>query len=455
MEKLPTRKKTSVIKHYLSGLSYDEIAAKTGVSKGTVANVVADLKSGMFPEAVDIGDQVDLLRELSLDLKRSCLSPGQSIIGLSVLKRINECGLDPKNIDRWPLILKEAGSEEQVQEFVKMVYRIEEVQEKTGLDFEDLDNKVLELEKKAADLAPLVKKYDDLKKQLAELTGQRESLTTLVASLEEKYRLLSPRVNDLEKREQDLSHHITAMEPKSQKAEKIIDTLNKERQRFLDIGLSPEALAEFSQKVQAVAQHHDIPPDKLRERLILELENLDKGLGLEKLIQDLRLESKKQQNAISVSRKESETLKAVVAGLKQEKVNLEASIRETREKVAREITQISPVARAAVNQLKAELERGHEDILAEVRRLTSEATEVGKELGHYQEILQSNDWLHALLALIRGEESLEGKQVKAISLLVLRGTTVWIKNNKADTFGFSTLSFPLENLISELEQWKP
>ena len=41
-EKLSAKKKASVIRLYLSGLSYDEIAAKTGVSKGTVANIVAE-----------------------------------------------------------------------------------------------------------------------------------------------------------------------------------------------------------------------------------------------------------------------------------------------------------------------------------------------------------------------------------------------------------------------------
>ena len=71
MEKLSTKKKLTVVRQYLSGFSYDEIAVKTGVSKGTVANVVADLKAGSFPEAADTGEHIELLRELSLDLKRS------------------------------------------------------------------------------------------------------------------------------------------------------------------------------------------------------------------------------------------------------------------------------------------------------------------------------------------------------------------------------------------------
>ena len=49
MEKLSYRKQVMIVRMYLNGLSYDEIAAKVGVSKGTVANVIAELKAGRFP----------------------------------------------------------------------------------------------------------------------------------------------------------------------------------------------------------------------------------------------------------------------------------------------------------------------------------------------------------------------------------------------------------------------
>jgi DNA-directed RNA polymerase specialized sigma24 family protein len=54
MERLTAKRKLAVVRLYFSGLSYDEIAAKSGVSKGTVANVVAELKAGTVPEAADV-----------------------------------------------------------------------------------------------------------------------------------------------------------------------------------------------------------------------------------------------------------------------------------------------------------------------------------------------------------------------------------------------------------------
>jgi predicted nucleic acid-binding Zn-ribbon protein len=454
MEKITTTKRLTIVKQYLSGLSYDEIAAKSGVSKGAVANIITELKAGKFPEAADAAEHIEQLRELSRELKRLKLSPGQCATGFILLTRINECGLDPADIDRWPLILKSVGNEEEAQEFVRLVYSIQEVQKRTGLTLNALDDKARELERKAADLEPMSRQREDCRKQVAELTKQRGELASAAANLEEKYKLLNPRVKDLEKREQDLSRRIVDMEPRAQKAETTLTALNKDIQRLQDTGLPFEELAEFSQRVQVVAQHHNIKPAELSGRLLRELETLDKGLGLEALIQSRQQELDKKEQAVDATKQESETIKAVVSSLKQEKTSLEASIKETREKVNREIAKITPAAQDTIDRLVKELRRGHDEALAEVHRLKDEALEVGKEVGRYEGILQVNEWLNELLALVRGEESLEGKRVRVIVLLVLRGAAAWLKHNKGENLVFSPLLSTAESLIRELEQWK-
>ena len=123
------------------------------------------------------------------------------------------------------------------------------------------------------------------------------------------------------------------METKAEAAEATLATLSKEKQRLLEIGLSPEALAEFSQRAQSIAQHHHITPAELRERLLQELENLGQAIGLETLIQSRQAELEKQEQAIAAAKKESQSLKTVIDSLKQEKASLEASIKEHRERL--------------------------------------------------------------------------------------------------------------------------
>jgi len=454
MEKLSARKRSAIVGDYLSGLSYSEIAAKNHVSTGTVANVVADLKAGRFPEAGDVGEQIEQLKELSLDLKRANLTPGKCAVGLMVLARINECGLDPADIDRWPEILKSVGNEDEAQQFVRLTYSIQEVQKRTGLSIDALHDKVHELERKAADLQPMSGKLADSKKQVAELTKQRRGLSSEVANLEEKRKLLNPQVKDLEKREKDLSCRVAKMEPKAQKAEATISALNNQMQRLQGIGLTFEELAEFNQKVQASAHRHSIKPAGLRSRLLHELGTLDKGLGLEALIQSRQQELGKLEQAIIRTKNEQETAKAVIGSLKQEKTNLETSIKETRERVSQEIARIIPVARDTVDKLAKELRSEVDKAIAGVSQLRGQSLEVGKDIGRYEGMLEVNEWLNELLALIRGEESVEGGRVRVVALSVIRGMAVWIKSHSKESLTMSSLSSATDRLVRELEQWK-
>jgi predicted nucleic acid-binding Zn-ribbon protein len=452
MERLTAKKKLAIIRLYLSGLSYDEIAARCGVSKGTVANVVTELKAGMIPDAADVGEHIELLRELSIDLKQSNLTPGQCAIGLILLTRISEYGLDPADIDRWPMILKAVRNEDDAKEFVRLIYNIQEVQQRSGLGIEALDKKVHELEKKAADLEPVSDKLKDSKKELADLSRQLDELTSSVAMLEQKKELLTPQVKELEKRQQNLSRRIADMEPKAEKAERTISALKGETQKLEEVGLSLRGLAELNEKLQEIAQHHIIKPSELRSRLLYELQSLDKGLTLETLIRSRQQELDKTEQALVRTKKEVEMARAVVGSLGQEKTNLEESIKEMREKVMREIAKIVPLGQDAVTKLSEDLRRGNDEALAEIRRLKDEAVDVGKKIGQYEGILKSCEWLDELLALVRGEENIAGKRVRTIALLVVRALHTWSK--RQDSLFLTLLPHAVEALIGELERWK-
>jgi chromosome segregation ATPase len=282
----------------------------------------------------------------------------------------------------------------------------------------------------------------------------REELAKMVDTLEQKYNLLTPRVKDLEKREQDLLRRNKEMESEADQAEVILKTLRKEKQYLLAIGFSPEVLAGFSQGVQSVARRHDIAPAELRGRLLQELENLDQGLTLETLIQERQAQLEELERSVALARKEQKSLQAVVTNLKHEQAGLEANIRNTREKVGKEIEKIVPVARDAINSLVGELRHGNEEVRAEVKRLKDEAIEVGKEIGRYHAVVEANQWLSDLASLMRGEEGLDGKQVRIVTLAVLRGLSVWAKHNQTNNLGFVTRSLYLDSLIKELEEWK-
>lgn len=48
MPPITQRKKMSVVRYYLQGYSYQEIADRAGVAKGSTVTILADLKDGKF-----------------------------------------------------------------------------------------------------------------------------------------------------------------------------------------------------------------------------------------------------------------------------------------------------------------------------------------------------------------------------------------------------------------------
>lgn len=134
MQKLSLRKQLTIVRLYLGGFSYDEIAAKTGVSKGTIANVVADFKAGRILDVQVPADQLDLLRELAVDLRRLKLTPDQALVGVATLSHLQELGIEPGDIQHWAAMCREmSATETEAQAFMQAALALDEVRVRTGL----------------------------------------------------------------------------------------------------------------------------------------------------------------------------------------------------------------------------------------------------------------------------------------------------------------------------------
>ncbi len=238
-----------------------------------------------------------------------------------------------------------------------------------------------------------------------------------------------------------------------QRAEAALAALYKEKQKLLEAGFSPEALAEFNDRTRAIAARHHMAIAALRERLLHEMETLDKCLGLETLIQSKEIELKQLRQAITSAKKEQASLKRRIATLEQQQAALESSLKAAREKVIGEVARIIPALREGVTRLANELKLGNKGVLDEVNQLKEQAIEVGKEIGRYESAVKANEWLVELLSLVRGEDSLKAERVRAILLQVMQGSHFWMKRNQTKT-GLSAPIYAVQRLVGELEQWQ-
>jgi len=454
MDKLSAKKELAVVKLFLSGLSYNEISVKTGVSKGAVSSIIAKLKGGGFPEFADLADQIEVLRDLSLNLKHSGQTPVQCAVGLAVLNRIYECGLEVADIKRWSDIIKMAGNDDTAKAFIEMVYRIQDAQKVTGLTIDEIDNKFQELQNKLAELQPTLTELDEKKDEIAELEKKRDDLIPVVDSLEQKYNTLNPIVKDLQKRQSDLLQQIKQEEEITASTQVGLAAWAKVKQELLKAGFTIEALVEFNDKARVIATHHHIPVPALRERLLHELEVLDKGLGLETMVEATQANMKKQEEAFTSGKNKVKELKETIKVLTEQQVALEGGITVTRDKIGQEIAKIIPITKEMLKTFNGELQRGGDEILGTMQYVKDQTFDIGKEVGKYEEIVEANQWLMDLHSLVKGEENLNPTQIKAILLLVMHGAQLWMKHNQEKVGMTSTIPQALELLAGGLEQWQ-
>ncbi|MBI4215916.1 MAG: hypothetical protein HY687_00765 [Chloroflexi bacterium] len=455
MQKLSPKKQLAIVRQYLGGFSYDEIASRAGASKGTVANIISDLKAGRFPEASNVSEQLELLRELAVDLRRFKLTPSQAAAGLAVLSHLQTLGVEPADIEPWAAVCRQLSRDEiEAQAFIKAALALEQVRERTGLSPEALETKVHGLEETVVRLEPLAKELEGCREQLEELGKRRQKLVDEITKLEKRHQPLSRDVAQKEQREAELSHRVQELEQRAQAADERLATARRDLQALAGLGLSLEDLSVFVQRLGGVAQRHGVGSEALRDRLLHELEALEEGLGLEGLIEVKQREVAEAERGAVKAWEEQSALQAAIKKLRQEQARLHADMAVERKHVRKEVRAISAVVREGATELRREMGSGVGEALAEVQKLRDQALKLGQEVGHIEADIEANPWFRSLLALAKGDAGVSADEARLVGLVVLRGLLAWLERNrdKVPTTSAS-LGECARIIIRELERW--
>lgn len=453
MEKLSIRKQLNIIRLYFSGLSYREIAAKADVSVGAVTNVIADLKAGNYPEVGDVSEQVDLLKELAAEVRKSRLTVGEAVTGITIVNSVKELGLEPGDIPQYVSLCKTltpGGIE--TQAFVKAAMEYRDVLERTGLSVDEMEKKVRSLEETANQLEPTAKKALDLQGELENLKVKKERLTDEIAGLERRQHMLSESVEKREQREGKLLTRVAHLEERLQSADERLSIARKDLKTLSGIGMSLDDLSGFTVRLKGIAQRHKMSPNALRERLLCQLEQLDEGLGLDTVMQTKLRELHRVEDAIAKAEEKSAALTARNQQLQEELSTLKAQVADEKDHVIKEIGAINTVARNTIAELQQDLGNRIREELEEVVRLKREAFELGKEFGQFEAMRKTNEWLGGLLSLVEGGDQITVHQVRVIGLMLLKGISAWFDRNRRNDVSLHNLRPSINNAVLELER---
>jgi chromosome segregation ATPase len=420
-----------------------------------VANVITDLKAGRILNVHEPAEQLELLRELAVDLRRLRLNPGQAAAGLAVFSHLQEVGIEPADVERWAAMCRELapqGTEAQV--FVRAALALKELRERTGLSAQALEEKARSLEQEVVRLEPLVQKLKGCQQELKQLEKRRQSLSDEVSRIEKRLEPLRKDVTHKERRETELSHRVQELEQRAQAADERLAAVRRELQALAGLGLSPDDLTGFVQRVSGVAQRHGVKPGVLRSRLLQELEQLEAGLGLESRVNIKRNELNDIEQAIAKAQQQRLALDSALQQLRQQQAALHANITEEQTHVRKEMRVLARIATDAASKLGQDLRNSAGKALLEIQRLRDQALEVGREVGHYDALIEANESLQTIVALVKGDGSTRAANVRVVSLAVLRGVKNWMQQDQSQTSLPYSLAPQLDAVIRELQQWK-
>ena len=456
MQEISARKKLSVIRHYLRGDSYDTIAARTGVSKGAITAIVADLKAGRVPEVQEPTELIGLLRELAVDCRKANTTPERVMVGLAVLSHLQELHVEPAEIESWAAVYRNlAQDESNVQAFVSTALLLEEIREGSGLTLEALEAKLRELQGEMARLEPKVKQLRQCEKALQDLQKQHKEAAEEITRLAKWRDDLRNEVAQKENREAELTRRVDGLEERAGIAETQLAAARSGLAILEELGLSSQELAGFAQRVAGIAQRHSIEPGFLRDRLLTELEKLEEGRTLDVLIEDKQAELADVEQKLVAAREEKEGELSAVKELHLERARVGKSIQQEMSRVREELQSITRTARDATKEISQGLRNDMADASAEVVKLTNMAIDLGRDFGHYEGIANANEWARAFSSLMTGKGDITGVQLKIAGLAILRAIGDWPQRGGTEGPLPAELTASLASAIKEMEKWRP
>jgi len=253
MHKIPVKKRMEVLKLYFEGWSYDKISEACGVSRGSVVNVINELKRGVYPEFDDLLGQIDTLRNLAVELKKLGLKPSQALLAAIFMRRLMRLGVEPSNIEVWIKLCEKLFTPEYPQDrVVNAAMKLIKLEEEEGKSLEELS---VELEALPEKIKQAKSSLDKLEAEITVKQKELQSLNKEVSSVREKLVKLIRGAESLERlgvdKVSNLSIYIEECERIGYKVETVKD-LAKLQHDLRSIGLNPHKLQEQASEIRAL-----------------------------------------------------------------------------------------------------------------------------------------------------------------------------------------------------------
>lgn len=466
---LLAKRKLEIIRGYFRGESYDDIARRLGVAKGSVVNVIQELRSGRFPQ-VARAEEVELLREAAVTLRKLDLDPWKAVVGLDFFRRLNELGLEPKDLDAWATMCGELSPDElQREEFVQAALRLHRLKRESGRDYHEIVDEAEQLGRKAGESRREVTKLNSELQKLPELVAARqreldgldrrkekiqETVDTLSRELDAKKKsttiadqALQVVQNQLETRQNE----VTLLHDELASLQTAIASRRRDLQELEANGIDDEQLRRIKVALETLATATGSSGTELAGLLVEGVETEGEVLRLQAEKARLTREVASMAKAVEKARTSEKTHLGQVAALSQQKAELEGYIHTLKATVIKDVDAITAAARDGIAETSRGAGEGVEQATHDVRRLAKRATEVGEQIGGLQGTVSSLRWVGLLQKFLIDPASLTPEEWRELMPLLIPALKAGIEQHSPAIPSAELLLKILSRLPEELD----
>jgi chromosome segregation ATPase len=404
MKEIPRTKKLEVAQYYILGYPYSDIENRSGISHGSIVNIVKELEYGKLTIPGTSFDQANDLRHLSFALRKEELEPAQALLGLLLFDRLQALEITPELVDKWSKLAKRIlPADFPAKDFLEVALRLDELERTEGKPFDTLAVEYERLQERVARLKSevdsLVKNKEQLTKTAEPLRKELESLERTKSKLETAVEIQTGRLNDLKSKTNEtreersrLSKETKDLQQRKTKLSSEVDGKEESLRRLNDIGLSDEDLLRVTNFVERTSKNEGISGNELKKRFLSALDLFEDITGLE----NRRKAEMQQLNELT---KKKSSLSGEITELNRNKGLLQGeivaivsstsqSVRAMGEEAASQIQQQVAAIRDQLNTLLADTLKAGEAI-GEMRQALKRGDESEKTLSAFIEEVQS------------------------------------------------------------------
>jgi len=327
MKEITRSRRLEVALLHLLGYTYSEIEEETGVSHGSIANIVREIEEGDLVIPGTTFDQVNDLRQLSFDLKKIGLKPSQALLGITFFKRLNELQITPEQIELWSELMNRLlPADFSAEEFFQAAIRLHELEASQGKTFETITE---EYKSNCHRIEKLKGEIDSLSKVKSQLTEEIKPLQSKLDTMRRegdrfendvqiqinKLQELKSRLKEAEQERSATDKEVKDLHRKKVKLASEVDGKEETLQRLSDIGFSDEDLLRLKSFLERMGKDKKNDMAKIKEDFF-------SVLGLYKDIDSLEQKREAEAKEISKLTKEKSILSGEIKELEKRKGTL-------------------------------------------------------------------------------------------------------------------------------------